>query len=46
MRDRIARLRDGAGRRPAARTCGPTTTHAPTEPSQAQPGRDPNAGVA
>ena len=45
MRERIARLRAALDAAPAP-DLRPDATLAPTEPSQAQPGRDPNAGVA
>ena len=45
MRERIARLRAALDAAPPP-DLRPDATLAPTEPSQAQPGRDPNAGVA
>ena len=44
MRERIARLRAALDAPPP--DLRPDATLAPTEPSQAQPGRDPNQGVA
>jgi hypothetical protein len=45
MRERITRLRAVLDAAPPP-DLRPDATLAPTEPSQAQPGRDPNAGVA
>ncbi len=45
MRERIARLRAALDAAPPP-DLRPDATLAPTEPSQAQPGRDPNQGVA
>ena len=45
MRERIARLRAALDAAPPP-DLRPDATLAPTEPAQAQPGRDPNEGVA
>jgi len=45
MRERIGRLRDALDAAPPS-DLHPDATLAPTEPSQAQPGSDPNQGVA
>jgi hypothetical protein len=45
MRERIARLRAALDAAPPP-DLQPDATLAPAEPSQAPPGRDPNAGVA